>query len=118
MASRTTVYCSDETETKLQELLARAKTDPVGWSVRTGKPAPANMNQLFALLVELGHDLIKASQAPEMLAEIDARWSIHLHQDSDTFQAPPLEMELYIHLLDAKRADSIRRYRTCWRHGV
>ncbi len=74
MAFRTTIYCGDDTETRLQVLLRTAKDDPAGWSSKTGKPAPTNTNQLFSLLIEIGYDLITGSQPATLLGEPEPIW--------------------------------------------
>lgn len=67
MAKRTTIYCSDETEDKLDQLLVLAETQPAYWSSLTGKAAPRNLNQLITALVELGHERLVADEPDDSI---------------------------------------------------
>lgn len=74
MAMRTTIYCNDVIESKLNELLIKAKTDPANWSLKTGKAAPSNTNQLISVLIEIGYDLLIDQPAVSALAEERPVW--------------------------------------------
>ena len=103
MASRTSIYCSDETETRLQELLAKAKTDPVGWSARTGKPAPTNLNQLISQMIELVYGWMSAT-SKHQIRESEPTWA------SVAGEISPLTNHLSADLLDAMQ-------QRAWAHG-
>lgn len=98
MASRTTIYCSDDTENMLRTLLQTVKDDPAAWSSQTGKPAPTNTSQLFSLLIEIGYDLVIGSQPVTMLGEPKPIWKT----GAESGAGPPLDLGAAVdsHLYD------------------
>lgn len=73
MAKRTTIYCNDETESKLDELMRLAEARPAYWSSLTGKGAPRNLNQLITALVELGHDRLVEDEDTDPLIDFNSQ---------------------------------------------
>ncbi len=65
MAQRTTIYCNDETESRLKAMLSLAISTPAIWSQQIGKAAPTNLNQLVKALVDLGYETLIQKQNEE-----------------------------------------------------
>ena len=111
MAFRTTIYCGDDTETRLQVLLRTAKDDPANWSSKTGKPAPTNTNQLFSLLIEIGYDLVTSNQPAAVLGEPKPIWEtlseIGASAPSEAWSGEPKDLATNLdhYLYDAPRED-------------
>jgi hypothetical protein len=74
MSLRTTIYCNDETEEKLNHLMELAESNPARWSYITGQAAPTNFNQLITALVDLGYRQLRQNSQPEMVAESVPLW--------------------------------------------